>query len=564
MADLVKVFALGGLDEYGKNLYVIDINNDLFVFECGIKFPDKTGRGIDFIIADYSFLTENKDRVKAIFVSHGHEDQMGGLGYLFTKAGITAPVYASNVSIAFIKRDMSRIGLNPAITFIPVKGGQTLSIAGREFVFFDTCHSIMGSIGFAIWTDMGYIVYTGNYIVEYNSANSKYRLDIVTLSKLASKGIALLMTESIESDEPGFTSPHHKLTPFIQKPFEDAQGRVFVAMYDYDIYHLCEVVNLCTQMNKKVLYLVKETNSIIQTLNSVNEVVIPKKNIVSIQDILRVREQDLVVIIQAHRKSLFSLISSISTGNYEEKTVEIKPTDTFIFAAPPVIGIENVVVDTVDDVYRTGCSVVYLTHKNICSMHAHADDLNTLLSILRPKYYLPIVGEYRKLLSNAKLAVESNLGYSHLNTFILDNGMVLEMSKDGCKLSNETIKVGDLLVDGIGVGDVGGVVLEDRQKLADNGVVCMAVSISSKEKKVIAGPDIQMRGFVLVKDSESLIHELADILTSACDEIMNKNGIIPEMQEIVLEKATRLIRKTTGRDPMVLPLIVDIDEEHNI
>ncbi|MCF0117536.1 MAG: ribonuclease J, partial [Bacilli bacterium] len=419
MADKIKIFALGGLDEYGKNLYVLDINDDLFIIECGIKFPDKNSRGIDFIIADYSFLEENKERVKGIFVTHGHEDQMGGVGYLFTKAGINAPVYASDVTIAFMKRDMSRIGINPDIKYVQVHGGQTLQICNREFVFFDTCHSIMGSIGMAVWTDMGYIVYTGNYIVEYNSSNSKHRLDIVTLSSLASKGIVLLMTESEYSDEPGFTSPRHRLTPHIQKHFEDAAGRIFIALYDYDIYRLGEVIRLATQLRKKVILLGEQTNSIMDTLKGVNALSIPRNNEALVDDIFRVREQDIVIIIQAHRKSLFSMISSIANGDYEDKKIEIKPTDTFIFAAPPIIGIETVVVDTVDDVYRTGCNVVYLTNKNICDMHAHADDLTTLLSILRPKFYLPVAGEYRKLLANAKLAVYSDLGYSHANTFIL-------------------------------------------------------------------------------------------------------------------------------------------------
>ena len=228
-------------------------------------------------------------------------------------------------------------------------------------------------------------------------------------------------------------------------------------------------------------------------------------------------------------------------------------------AAPAVEGIETVTIDTVDDVYRTGCDVIYITDRKISTMHAHEDDLRTLLSILHPKFYLPIQGEFRHLLANAQIATNSALGYNHLNTILLDNGLVLELSENKATISRETIHVGDLLVDGIGVGDVGGLVLSDRQKLADDGVVCMSCGISTVEKRAIAGPDIQMRGFVLVKDSEVLIDNLAEIVTSTCNEVMARDGTLDEIRELSHEKAVKYLRRVTGRDPMVLPIIIDVD-----
>ena len=559
MADKVRVFALGGLDEYGKNLYCVEINEDIFVFECGIKFPDKSTPGVNFIIADYTYLAENKNRVKGIIISHGHEDMMGGLGFLFTKAGLKAPVYGTDVTIAFCKRDLKRIELNPDITFVEVKPDIEYDIAGHKFIFFQTAHSIMGSIGSAIETDMGYIVYSGDFIVEYNGDNPYHKLDIVALSKFAARGVALLMSESVGADIPGFTAPSHKLTPLISKQFTDASGRIFVALYDYDIYRLGEIIKLCTTNNKKIIFLGEQTNSIVQTLNSVGQCIVPKNNLASVDDIFRVREQDLVLIIMGHRKSLFTQITSIAGGDYEDKKVTIKETDTFIMAAPAVEGIETVTIDTVDDVYRTGCDVIYITDRKISTMHAHEDDLRTLLSILHPKFYLPIQGEFRHLLANAQIATNSALGYNHLNTILLDNGLVLELSENKATISRETIHVGDLLVDGIGVGDVGGLVLSDRQKLADDGVVCMSCGISTVEKRAIAGPDIQMRGFVLVKDSEVLIDNLAEIVTSTCNEVMARDGTLDEIRELSHEKAVKYLRRVTGRDPMVLPIIIDVD-----
>ena len=561
MSDKVRIFALGGLDEYGKNLYCVDINDDIFVFECGIKFPDKSTPGVNFIIADYTYLAENKNRVKGIFISHGHEDMMGGLGFLFTKAGLKAPVYGTDVTIAFCKRDLQRLELKPEIEFHIVKPDIEYEIAGHKFMFFQTAHSIMGSVGIAIETDMGYIVYTGNFIVEYNGDNLNNRLDIVALSKFSARGVALLMCESIGAEIPGFTAPSHKLVPLIAKQFGDAPGRVFFALYDYDIYRLGEILKLCITNKKKIIFLGEQTNSILQTLNSVGQFAVPKENIASLDDIFRIREQDLVFIIMGHRKSLFTQITSIAGGDYEDKKVMIKPTDTFIIAAPAVEGIETVTIDTVDDVYRTGCNVIYINDHKISSMHAHEDDLRTLLSILHPKFYLPVAGEFRHLLANAKIATNSSLGYNHMNTIILDNGMILELSENKIRILEDTIHVGDLLVDGIGVGDVGALVLAERQKLADDGVVCMSCGVSSVEKKAIAGPDIQMRGFVLVKDSESLIDNLAEIITSTCNEILARDGTIDEIKEDAHEKAVKYLRKVTGRDPMVLPIIIDIDSK---
>ncbi len=571
MSDVIRFYALGGLDEYGKNLYCIEINNDIFVLECGIKFPDKSTPGVNFIIADYKFLSENKERVKAIIISHGHEDVMGAIGFLFTKAGLTCPVYGTNITIAFIKRDLSRLKLEPNIKFIEINKDSVNVIANRKFIFFQTAHSIMGSCGVAIESDLGYIVYASDYIVEYNSDNPLYKLDIVKLSEISSKGVLLLLSESVGADSPGFTSPSHKLTPIVGKQVFDAQGRVFFALYDYDIYRLGEVIKMCISNNRKIMFVGDQTNSIVETLNSVGQLVLNKANIVTTDDIFRVRDQDLAIIIMGHRKSLFTQITAICNGAFEDHKIEIKPTDLFVMAAPEIEGIENVTIDCVDDVYRTGCNVVYITNREISTMHAHEDDIRTLLSILHPKYYLPIQGEYRHLLANAMIAVNSALGYSHLNTFVLDNGMVIEIKevfdertkrnvvKASLLKDTEWISTGDLLVDGIGVGDVGETVLNDRQKLSEDGVVCMALSISTKTKTVIAGPDIQMRGFVLVKNSEALIKELAEYLVTASKEVMERNGTVSEIQEIVHDKAVKYIRKTTGRDPMILPLIVDID-----
>lgn len=558
--EKIKVFALGGLDECGKNMYIIEVGDDLYVIEAGHKYPDKTSPGVDVIIPDYNYLLENKNRIRGVFISHGHSDQMGAVAYLYKNAQITAPIYASSLTIALIKMFTKSVGIENDYNFVEIKEENSyLKIGNHYFRFFKTAHMISGSLGFALETEQGTIVYTGEFIVEYNNYQ-KYKLDIATIAKIAEENVLLLMAESRYADRPGFTSPSHRLTPLIQKDFKDASGRIFICLYDSNIYGLNEALKLAIDANKKIIFYGQETKELINTLISLGEVVIPKANLLSSDDFYRVKEQDIVVFILGNRDTLYSQIEILAAGEGEDKKIILYENDTFIIVAPPQIGTEVYAVSVVDDVFRTGAHVVNVSKKKISSMHAQEEDIKTMISLLKPKYYMPVMGEYRHILANAKVAVSSNQGYSHLNTFVLDNGMVLNF-ENGCVLPiTENVKVGDLLVDGSGVGDVGESVLTDRQKLADDGVICMALTISYSQKKVIAGPDVQMRGFVLVKDSEALLHDIADeFVNIVTEELQREHPNLDEAKQDTYEKALRMVRKATGKDPMILPLVIEVE-----
>ncbi len=558
--EKIKVFALGGLDECGKNMYIIEVGDDLYVIEAGHKYPDKTSPGVDVIIPDYNYLLENKNRIRGVFISHGHSDQMGAVAYLYKNAQITAPIYASSLTIALIKMFTKSVGIENDYNFVEIKDENSyLKIGSHYFRFFKTAHMISGSLGFALETEQGTIVYTGEFIVEYNN-HQKYKLDIATIAKIAEENVLLLMTESRYADRPGFTSPSHRLTPLIQKDFKDASGRIFVCLYDSNIYGLNEALKLAIDANKKIIFYGQETKELINTLISLGEVVIPKANLLSSDDFFRVKEQDIVVFILGNRDTLYSQIEILAAGEGEDKKIVLYENDTFIIVAPPQIGTEVYAVSVVDDVFRTGAHVVNVSKKKISSMHAQEEDIKTMISLLKPKYYMPVMGEYRHILANAKVAVSSNQGYSHLNTFVLDNGMVLNFENGRVLPITENVKVGDLLVDGSGVGDVGESVLTDRQKLADDGVICMALTISYSQKKVIAGPDVQMRGFVLVKDSEALLHDIADeFVNIVTEELQREHPNLDEAKQDTYEKALRMVRKATGKDPMILPLVIEVE-----
>ncbi len=558
--EKIKVFALGGLDECGKNMYIIEVGDDLYVVEAGHKYPDKTSPGVDVIIPDYNYLLENKDRIRGVIISHGHSDQMGAVAYLYKNGQINAPIYASSLTIAIIKMHTKAVGIENDYQFVEIKDENSyIKIGNHYFRFFKTAHMISGSLGFSLETEQGAIVYTGEFIVEYNNYQ-KYKLDIGTIAKIAEDNVLLLMTESRYADRPGYTSPSHRLTPLIQKDFKDAVGRTFICLYDSNIYGLNEALKLAIDANKKIIFYGQDTKELIKTLISLGEIVIPKANLLSVDDFFRVKEQDIVVFILGNRDTLYSQIEMLAAGEGDDKKIILYENDTFIIVAPPQIGTEVYAVSVVDDVFRTGARVINISKKKISSMHAQEEDIKTMLSLLKPKYYMPVMGEYRHILANAKVAVSANQGYSHLNTFVLDNGMVLNFENERVLPITENIKVGDLLVDGSGVGDVGESVLTDRQKLADDGVICMALTISYSQKKVIAGPDVQMRGFVLVKDSEALLHDIAaEFVNIVNDELQREHPNLDEAKQDTYERALRMVRKSTGKDPMILPLVIEVE-----
>ena len=557
--EKIKVFALGGLDECGKNMYIIEVGEDIYVVEAGHKYPDKTSPGVDVIIPDYNYLLENKNRIKAVIISHGHLDQMGAVPYLFKNDQIDAPIYASPLTIALIKMYTNSLGIENNYKFVSIKDSDSyVKVGNHNFRFFKVAHMIAGSLGFALETEQGSIVYTGEFIVENNNPN--YSLDLASIAKIAEDKVLLLMAESRYADRPGYTSPGHRLTPHIAKDLKEAPGRTFVALYDSNVYGLLEVLKLALETNKKVLFYGQETKNVINTLNSVGELNIPKTNLLSNDDIFRVREQDVLIIILGNRDTLYNQIDLLANGEGEDKKIVLYENDTFIIVAPPQIGTEVYAVSVLDEVFRTGAHVVNVNKKKITSMHAQEEDIKTMLALLRPKYYMPIIGEYRHILANAKVAVSTNSGYTHLNTFVLDNGMVVDFENGRALPIKQMIKVGDLLVDGSGVGDVEEKVLTDRQKLAADGVVCMALTVSLSQKKVVAGPDVQMRGFVLVKDSETLLYGIADefvaIITA---ELQKEEPNLDDAKQAVYEKALRMVRRSTGKEPMILPLVIEIE-----
>ena len=558
MEDKIRVFALGGLDEDGKNLQVVEINNDIFVIECGIRFPDKTTPGIDYVIPDYDYLKKNKERVRAYILTHGHDDEIGALPYIHKE--VPAPIYGSDVTLVMVRSFFEHIRFDASrLDLRVVKPTSDVVIAGRMFHFFHTAHNIAESMGVAIETSLGNVVFTGDYVVE-NNASENYLHDMNAIARIAEKETVLLMTESSYADRLGYTAPKYKITPLLSSFIEEVKGRLFIALFSRNIYNIDEIINLAVKTRKKIAFYDSETAAIFKDMQKVNQLIIPKYNFVSIEDINRVRAGETIVLMCGFGDRLFKKIATLANGIQEDRRIVLSADDTFVVAAPASPNVEAIATSAIDDLYRSGVKVRALSKKEIVKMHASEEDIKMVVATLKPKYYLPVKGSYRHLLSNAQLVLGMGLRLSHQNVFVLDNGMVLEITRERARILPESVKVGDLLIDGKGIGDVEGGVINERQQLSDDGVVVLGVTISKSRREVVAGPDVQMRGFVFLKDADSILKEVTKIfLTAVTDGLKRQNYRLLDIQNSASEAIIRYIRRANGKNPMVLPLIIEID-----
>jgi len=561
--DKIKIMALGGLDEDGKDLYVVEINNDIFVFCTGFKYPTRLTPGIDFIIADFSYLKENKERIKAYIIPKAKKNSFGALPYIYKEC--PAPIYCTKITKVFLTEFAKHYQQVSDFDFCVISLPSILKIGGYEFTFFSTCASVPMSFGFSLRTNLGNIVYSGDFIVEYN--NEKYfKLDLNTVGKIAEDPTLVLLSESLNACKTGYCSPNHRLSPFFIKCFNDAPGRCFVALSSDNLYHINELFKACNESNKKICFYDKDTSEIYD-IKKHGEDYYPQISTVALDDILRTKEQELVILMTGEDQGLYDKISLLANGENEAKQVRLNHNDTFILGVSPSDNNEVIATSTIDELYRAGCFVKYIKKSSLNKMHACEEDLKMLLSLLKPKYYFPIEGYYVNLLGNAKLAFDMQLGLSHNNIFLLDNGQSLIINDKGVNVDfnydNKKPVTGDLMIDGIGVGDVVNEIINDRTRLSEDGVVVLGCAISKRERKIICGPDVQMRGFLFLKDkdADAIIKELTQMYVSSINEWLTTTK---DFDNKIVEQKTRdniykYLRRTINREPVIRPNVIVLD-----
>lgn len=556
MSDKVKVFALGGLDEDGKNCTVVEINDEIYVVGCGIRYPDKTMPGIDFVIPNYSYLQENKKRVKAYLLPHGHDDEVGALAYIYKD--VPAPIYGSNVTIEMFKNFARHVSMNNLkYDFHVVKPSSTFYVGARKISFFQTSHNIAQSSGIAISSSLGNIVITSDFVVE-NNASPSYLTDLNMIAKIAEDKTLVLCPESIFANKAGYTAPKYKLTPLVEKIIKDAPGRTFVAMFESNFYNIDEILQIAVSAHKKVIPYDEDVAETLKSMQQAGQFALPRENYASSEDINRYRAQDIVVLMLGFGTRLYRKIALLASGQTESKRlVSLDENDTFIMACPSNDNTEIEATDALDELYRSGCHVRNVSKKEFFRMHASEEDLKMMVSLLHPKYYIPLKGYFKDLLTNAEISLKMGGTLTHQSVFLLENGTCVHFDDKGAQMVPDEITHGDIMIDGIGVGDVGSAVLEDRQKLAQ-GVVIMAATIDRNARQIIGAPDVQLRGLVMMSDGEALIRDVTKIFSECLREDLSRSNMnLEQIKDDVYDHTFRLIRRQTGKEPMVLPLIIE-------
>lgn len=557
MADKIRIICLGGQDEFNKKMTLVEINDDIFVLECGEKTPDITRPGIDYVIANFSYLVERKDKVKAYIITHGFDANLGGLPYIYQK--VPAPVYCSDVTKEVIMSFSEHNKINLNINFQVVKSTDEVIISGHRINFFATCSSMSHSSGVSINTSEGNIILLESFVID-NNADEDFLHDGKTLGKLSEETTLVLLTESRYSTNQGYSNPKYKLLPLVENAFKEAQGRIFVALGVPDLYNITKIMAYAIKKGRKLIPYDQESKEVYDRYAHLHASYknIPTNAVLPIDEINRVSSKDIVVLVIGWGERLYHKISLLASGENKDKRFALNSTDTFIVALTHTNETEIASGEAINELYKANAKVVTFRKNEFIRMHASEEDLKTIIALLRPKFYIPVYGTLRELYANAKVALNMGIGLNFTNIFVIDNGDAFEYIDKKAKIAHNVALTGDILVDGKGIGDVSNDVINERQRFSDDGVIILAITLSNEKRKIIAGPDIQMRGFIYLKDSEQISKEITKTLNIVITQALNdKSTPLHEstIEQNINETIFRLVRRLSGKSPCIIPFV---------
>ena len=547
----VKVFALGGLGESGKNMYVVEVHDRIFVLDAGLMFPEDEMFGVDLVIPDITYLTENRKRVKAIFLSHGHEDHIGALSYVLPK--VNAPVYGTKLTLGLAEEQFKEAHVDVNADFRLINADSTIEIDGIMISFFGVNHSIPDSVGIAIHTPQGAIVYTGDFKFDQTPVNGTHT-DIGKLARLGERGVLCLLSDSMNAEKPGTTPSESIVGQQISEVFTNAKGRVIIATFASNIHRIQQVFDASDQCKRKIAIAGSNLLKIVGIARKLNYLRIPDKHIVQLQDIQKYPDHELVILTTGNQGEPFTALSRMALNL--SKQVQIRKGDTVIIAATPTLGNEKSLTDAIDALYRAGANVISGQRGIHVSGHASQEELKLMINLLKPTYFIPVHGQYRLQKAHHDLAIEC--GIDKKNIFLIDNGDVVDFV-DGDARKTEKVPSGKILIDGLGIGDVGNIVLRDRKLLSQDGILIVVVTIDRKNHQIVSGPEIISRGFVYVRGSELLIQEANQNVSEALGRCMNdKINEWTSLKSVIRDSLSALLYEKTKRRPMIMPIIMEI------
>ena len=549
--DNLKIIPLGGLLEVGKNLTVFEYKDDIVIVDCGLGFPEDDMLGVDLVIPDMTYLEKNKEKIRGLVITHGHEDHIGAIPYLLKQ--INVPIYATKLTVGLIENKLEEHKLLRSTKMKVVNPGQTITLGSMRVEFIRITHSIPDACALAIHTPVGTIVHTGDFKIDYTPIDGEM-VDFGRLAALGNKGVLALLSDSTNAERKGYTMSESSVGEIFDKLFLNCTKRIVVATFSSNVHRIQQIVNTAVANYRKIAVCGRSMINTIETARKFGYIKVPDNVFIDIDEIKSYPDDRLVIITTGSQGEAMSALTRMANGDH--KKVEITPNDLIIISANPIPGNEKYVSKVVDDLMSIGAEVVYSALQDVhVSGHACQEEQKLMLSLIRPKFFMPVHGEYRQLIAHAETAKE--LGINPENIFISSNGRVLEINEYEAKFTG-AVTSGKILVDGLGVGDVGNIVLKDRQKLSQDGLIIVVVTMDANGL-VVAGPDVITRGFVYVRESENLMEEIKKLLRKELDKCEEK-GISDwaSIKTILREKLHDYIYKKTKRDPMILPIIMEV------
>lgn len=549
----LKVIALGGLEEIGKNMTVLEYGNDIIIIDCGLAFPEDDMLGIDLVIPDITYLAKNVEKIRGIVLTHGHEDHIGALPYVLKQ--LKVPVFGTLLTLGLLENKLREHKMLDKTTLHTVVPGEKVKLGEMVVEFIHTNHSIADSVALAIQTPVGMVIHTGDFKVDYTPVDGDI-IDLQRFAELGSQGVLLLMSDSTNAERKGFTMSEKNVGKVFERIFEETpRNRIMVATFSSNIHRIQQIINAAYMYGRKVAIIGRSMVNAVKTASELDYLWVPPRTLIDINEIKNYRDEQLVIITTGSQGETMSALSRIA--NSEHKQVSVKPDDKIIISASAIPGNEKNVIRVVNELLKKGADVVYGGIEDIhVSGHARQEELKLMLALTKPKFFMPVHGEYMHLSSHRDLAI--SMGMDKKNIFVNKLGDVLELSKNEAKVTG-TVPTGQVMVDGLGVGDVGNIVLRDRKHLSEDGLMVVVVSMEEETGQIVAGPDIISRGFVYVRESEGLMDGAREVVMKALQECEEKNITSWNyIKNLIKDTLKNYIWQKTKRSPMILPIIMEV------
>lgn len=546
----LKIIPLGGLEQIGMNITAFEYGNSIVVVDCGLAFPEDDMLGIDLVIPDITYLLDNADKVEAFVITHGHEDHIGALPYVLKELNV--PVYATRLTLALIDGKLKEHGILEMVDRRVVAAGDVITLGAFKVEFIKTNHSIADACALAITSPVGTIVHTGDFKVDYTPVFGD-TIDLQRFAELGKKGVLALMCDSTNAERPGFTNSERTVGKTIDSIFSEHEGsRIIVSTFASNVDRVQQIIDSAYRHGRKVVVEGRSMVNILQAATELGYIDVHENTLIDIEDLKNYPDSKVVIITTGSQGETMAALNRIATSNH--KIVQIKPGDTVIFSSNPIPGNEKAVSKLINELSMKGADVIFQDAH--VSGHACQEEIKLIYTLVKPKYAIPVHGEYRHLKAQAGIA--KSLGIPKENIFILSVGQALSLNRNGAKVIDE-VQTGAVFVDGLGVGDVGNVVIHDRQMLAEDGILMVVLTLEKGSNQVLAGPDIVTRGFIYVKESDDIMEEAREVAVSAIEKIQDKNITDwGKMKVIIKDAMSSYVWKKMKRRPMILPVISEV------